>query len=92
MMTEAIEPRAIVTTLPIAANVDAAWARYTAVVARSVADPTLLTDRDYCSSCVRAWAAFRDLMIASDSLAADTPALPNATVAAALTAGEACHA
>lgn len=92
MMTETIEPCATVTSLPIAANVDAAWSRYTALVARSVADPALLTDRDYCSACIRAWAAFRDLMIASDSLAADVPAVPVASVAAALTSGDVCHA
>lgn len=87
MMTEAIETGAAVTPLPIAANVDAAWARYTALVAQSVADPALLTDRDHCSACIRAWATFRDLMIASDSLSAETPVLPLDAAAPALTSG-----
>lgn len=92
MMNEAIETGATVTTLPIAANVDAAWARYTAMVARSVAEPALLTDRDYCSACVRAWAAFRDLMIASDSMSAAAPALPFDAMNPALASGTPAHA
>lgn len=92
MMTEALESGATVTTLPIAANVDAAWSRYTAMVARSVADPALLLDRDYCSACVRAWATFRDLTIASDSIAAEAPVLPPPAQPHAITAGASAHA
>ncbi len=92
MTTEAIETAATVTPLPIAANVDAAWTRYTAMVAETVADPSLLLDRDHCSACIRAWATFRDLMVASDSMAAENPASVPYTQTPALAAVDACRA
>ncbi|WP_230771124.1 hypothetical protein [Sphingomonas sp. Leaf4] len=92
MTTQAIETAATVATLPIAANVDAAWNRYAAMVGETVADPSLLLDRDHCSACIRAWATFRDLMVASDSLAAESTAPLPYMQTPALTAADACRA
>ncbi len=92
MTTQAIEKAATVTPLPIAANVDAAWTRYTAMVAETVADPSLLLDRDHCSACIRAWATFRDLMVASDSMAAENAAPLPYMQTPALAAADACRA
>lgn len=71
-MLDANDGGATVTALPIATNVDAAWARYATLIGKSMADPQLLVDREYSTACVRAWATFRDLLIAHDTIAAET--------------------
>ena len=53
-----------VATLPTASAVDAAWARYSEIAARVVADPSLLCDLDHCRELAIAWEEWRDLFLA----------------------------
>ena len=55
-----------VAILPTAPAIDAAWQRYVTLETESDRDPALRVDLQHNIAKVRAWAAWRDLFLASD--------------------------